>query len=533
MKKNKLLLYTVATGLLLIPSWYEWGHGLIMLIAFVPLLFVEDYLDNHKKTYRSFTAFLYAFVAFLIWNAGTTWWIFNASAVGMVVAFLYSTIAMSIVFWLFHISKRNLGPGFGYFALIIFWISFEHLYFKAEISWPWLTLGHGFAYNVRFIQWYDTTGVLGGSLWILLSNILIFLFIKKLVVAGNQNSLKGVGLLAVLIVIIPIIISLTKFYTYEEKSKPVDVVIIQPNIDPYKKFVDIPSVEQTRNQLNAALPLADEHVDYFVAPETSINNNIWLDQLDYVPDIRLIKSFLKKYPKAKYVVGITSYKRYEPGEKLSVTARPLTGTEYYYDSYNSAIQIDSTGKIPVYHKSQLVVGVEKMPYTKYLKFLKNLTLRLGGTFRSHGTQEFRENFISPQDSISIAPVICWESVFGEFVSDYIKKGANFIFVITNDGWWGNTPGHRQHNSLSCIRAIETRRSVARSANTGISCFINQRGEVGKKLTWWKYGAIRDTINANDKITFYVKHGNYIAHIAMFMAALVLLMTMVRGITRKS
>ena len=107
-----------------------------------------------------------------------------------------------------------------------------------------------------------------------------------------------------------------------------------------------------------------------------------------------------------------------------------------------------------------------------------------------------------------------------------------IFVITNDGWWHDTPGHRQHNALSSIRAIETRRSVARSANTGVSSFINQRGEVLNKLTWWERGAIRNTINANDTITFYVKHGDYIGRTALWVSVLLLAAVFVRFFMKK-
>jgi apolipoprotein N-acyltransferase len=137
--------------------------------------------------------------------------------------------------------------------------------------------------------------------------------------------------------------------------------------------------------------------------------------------------------------------------------------------------------------------------------------------------------------VRVATVICYESVYGEFVTGYVKKGANLIFVLTNDGWWGDTPGYHQHNAFSSIRAIETRRSVARSANTGISSFINQRGEVLQKLSWWQRGAIKDTINANDSITFYVKYGDYIGRVARFFSLLVVLLLvagMLKGLGKK-
>ncbi len=525
--KKRLIFYSVLSGLLLVPPWYQWGHGFVVLIALIPLLFVEDYLDEKKEEYRSVKMFIYALLTFSIWNLGATWWIVNATVIGVVFSVIVNSTLVSAVFWIFHITKRKLGRHPGYFALIVYWITFEHFYLNAEITNPWLTLGHAFNYNIKLIQWYDVTGVIGGSLWVLVVNILLFGIAKQYINQRNLKNLRSSIIIAVFIIILPVTISLVRFYTYKEVSNPRNIVVLQPNIDPYQKFIAIPSMQQTQIQLELAEKYVDEYTDYVVGPETSINNSIWMDQVEYVPDIRMIRSFMNKYPKLKYVVGVQCYKRYKAGDKLTTTARKIPGTNIYYDSYNAAMQLDSTYYVPFYFKSQLVVGVEKMPYTRYLKFLKGLTIKLGGTFRSWGTQDYRGTFLSPQDSIRIGPVICWESVFGEFVTGYIKNGANYIFVITNDGWWGDTPGYHQHNAISCVRAIETRRSIARSANTGISCFINQRGEVLQELGWWKRGAIKGTINANDKLTFYVRHGDFIPGIARFFALLILLYTIVR------
>jgi apolipoprotein N-acyltransferase len=129
-------------------------------------------------------------------------------------------------------------------------------------------------------------------------------------------------------------------------------------------------------------------------------------------------------------------------------------------------------------------------------------------------------------------VICYESVFGEYVTEYIKKGSNLIFVITNDGWWGDTPGHRQHFTFSRLRAIETRRSIARSANTGISAFIDQRGDAFQVTRYWEPDVIRQTINANDKMTFYVRYGDYIGRLSSFVAIVLVLIAMSFRLKRK-
>lgn len=522
MNSFKKTLYAVISGIILSLGWYPWGTGLFLLIGFVPLLLVEENICGEAGRRKGQKVFLYASVAFITWNAAATWWIFNASFVGMVAAFVVTTLFMTIPFWLYSFTKRNMGRRAGYISLVLFWLAYEFAYTHGEISWPWLTLGNGFLYDHRLIQWYEITGVMGGSLWILVTNLLIFEIIRLYLNRSKKRVIRSLLIITLLVIIIPITASLIRYYTYHEIKDPREIVVVQPNIDPYMKFNDIPPLEQTAIQVRLAAKYVTPSTDYVVCPETSVMDNIWIDQIKQVPDIRMIKNFVEQHGKLKYITGILCYKHYTAANKTP-TARELGGQpNEWFDEFNSAIQIDTTPKIPIYNKSKLVVGVEKMPYPGLLKILKPLTLHLGGTFRSEGTQKEREVFRSADDSVAVAPVICYESVYGEFVTGYIKKGANIIFVITNDGWWGDTPGHRQHNALSTIRAIETRRSVARSANTGTSSFIDQRGDILEKLTWWKRGALRHDLNLNNHITFYVKHGDFIASTAFYLSFLMLL-----------
>jgi apolipoprotein N-acyltransferase len=533
MKKYRLLLYSLASGLLLTPGWFVWGTGLTLLFALVPLLFIEDYFYQNRINHRSHKVLIYSAIAFLTWNILTTWWIKNASLVGMFLAITINTVLMSGVFWLFHITRRNAGSGPAYFGLIVYWLVYEHFYLNGEISWPWLNLGNGFMNDIHVIQWYEFTGTFGGTLWVLLSNILLFLIIRGFT-NHNQPRINFALLITwILLISVPITYSIIRFRTYNETSNPREIVIVQPNIDPYnEKFGGMEASRQMEKMLKLVSAAATTRTNYFVAPETFINDNVWEDEMKDNQSIKAIYQFLEKYPGAKFIVGLTYYKAYPDTNVTSTTARPIPGTDLYYDSFNAAAQLDSTDDIQIYIKSKLVVGVEKMPYTRYLGFLENLTLKLGGTFRSHGTQEFRESLFAPDDSIGVATVICYESVYGEFVTEYIKAGANYIFVITNDGWWGNTPGHRQHLGFSSLRAIETRRSVARSANTGISAFINQKGEILMQTKYWTPATLRTELNANDIYTFYVKHGDYIARWAYFFSLIVVLYTIVRAILRR-
>ena len=129
--------------------------------------------------------------------------------------------------------------------------------------------------------------------------------------------------------------------------------------------------------------------------------------------------------------------------------------------------------------------------------------------------------------------ICYESVYGDYYRDYVLKGAHAMTINTNDGWWSNTPGYMQHLRYASLRAIETRRSIARSANTGISAFINQKGERVAELEWWQENCMSGTLNLNDELTFFVKHGDYIGRLATFMFTLLALMYFTLFVTKKA
>jgi apolipoprotein N-acyltransferase len=534
MTRSRLLSLSILSGLLLVPAWYEAGTGLILLFAFIPLLFLEDYFFENKSEHRPHKAFLYAIITFFTWNLAATWWLWNATPAGMFAAIIINTSLMSLTFWLVHITRRNTSSGMGHFAFITYWLAYEHFYTYAEVNWPWLNLGNGFANDILFIQWYEFTGAFGGTFWILLVNVLGFHLLKHYIQHRTLNGKLIQASILAGVVLFPIGYSLIRFSSYQEKNDPKEIVVIQPNIDPYgAKFGGMEMERQMEILLDLADSLGTTGTDYFVAPETFINDNIWEENLYTNQSMQSVYHFVRdKYPASHFVVGLTYYKLYPAGEGKSETARPLSGGDDWYDMYNAAAQVDSSHQQQVYIKSKLVIGVETMPYPEYLGFLRKLTLRLGGSFRSNGYQEFRENLYSQDDSTGIAPVICYESIFGEFITGYLKENAGFIFVITNDGWWGDTPGYRQHHSYSRLRAIENRRSVARSANTGTTSLINQKGEILQRTNYWEPAAIRGELNANEKLTFYTMHGDYIARIAYFFSLIIALYTITRVIINR-
>jgi apolipoprotein N-acyltransferase len=247
----------------------------------------------------------------------------------------------------------------------------------------------------------------------------------------------------------------------------------------------------------------------------------------------MLKDLAFKYPRASIVTGLVSYRSY-PASTFPPTksARKTDESGIYFDHFNSALKIDTGNKIEVYHKSKLVPGIEMQFSNSVGKLISNLLPYLGGTKWGYGMQEERICFENTLTSQKIAPVICYESVFGEYVTNYIKKGANAIFIITNDGWWKNTNGYKHHLYYASARAIETRRPVVRTANTGISCLIDIRGRKSKETEWWTQTVVKGEISSENRITPYVKYGDYILRIASLTSVIMLIIIFIAIPIRK-
>jgi len=519
---NYKLSLSVISGFLLSVGWLLLGLGWVMLFAFVPILFILDKQLDIRKRSKASEFSLYCLISFVIWNTISTYWIYKATIPGAIAVILIYSILMAGVMFLSFRTFELLGRRIGLMVFVTNWVAFEYLFMNSQISWPWLVLGNAFADNVSLIQWYEFTGHLGGSVWILIVNVLIYELLKSIIEKKEKRLLLKLYGILFIFLIVPLGYSFIKYHTYEEISNPVEVVIIQPNIDPYNEKFSVPVQSQLDKIIEIAELYSDNEVDYFIAPETAITYGVWENDICNNNYIKFIREFLEDNPQAKFIIGANTLNKYPGGKDKTETAVESGNSGNYFDIFNTSLQIDTSLNVGIYHKSKLVPGIEMLPYPKLFWFLKDLMLDLGGMTGSHGTQKEREVFKNQRLNLSIGVPVCYESVYGQFISEFVLKGADVLFLITNDGWWGNTPGYKQHLNLSRLRAIETRRSIARSANTGISCIINQKGDIVRSLEWWHSGAIRGYLNANDKITFYVKNGDYLARMSVVISALVLL-----------
>lgn len=510
--KNKnvrnLVLSLISAALFSIP-WC--GGGVFSLfLAFIPLLIIAD--SSNKKT-----LFFWSSFTITAWTIATTYWVAYATIWGVVAASVASIVIFSVPFFTYKIVRAKAPKALAYTVFVTAWIACEYLYLHNEqVSHPWLMLGNGFANSVKFIQWYEYFGALGGSLWVLIVNLIAY--------ESLSNSSKKLAITAVSFIAIPITISMVMYYTYEEKHDPISVSVIQPNIDPYKDKFDGMSQYEQDNLIQSLIKKSPKNINYILAPETSTSGV----NIDYSIQNRSVRSYSElmrsNYPNSELIIGASMHRLYPQSDELPTpTARKSANG--YYDGINGSLLISGSDKEnQTYIKSKLVIGVEMVPCPEILNKIKFGSIDLGGMSGALLTPKEITNYKSTINNREIltASTICYESIYGDFMTKFIRKGAEVIFVITNDGWWGDTFGYKQHFAFSRLRAIETRRSVARSANTGISGFVNQRGDVLETLGWDKRGILTADINLNDKLTFYSIYGDSVGRVSSYIFILSLL-----------
>ena len=500
-----------------------------IFIGFVPFLKMEQEISDAFPGTSKWRIFKLTYHGLLLWNILTTYWVTNTAFLAGLFAIFVNALLMTIPFMAYHVVKKKLAPRLALPSFIAFWISFEYFHLNWELSWPWLTLGNTFAKFPSWVQWYEYTGVFGGTLWILAVSMMLFVIWHK---AESLKRIKSKALIRpVLIVLVPIIVSVCWYYSYEEKGLKRTVAVVQPNYNPHSEKFEVPFEDQLDRFIQLSDDIVDSSTNYLLFPETSfqgdhstLNNNV---------HVRKIRQFMRQHPDLICITGINGYAFVDDSLKHASTSRPYVsrGDTSYWESYNSAIQLSNDiSDIPVYLKSKLVPGPENFPYHQLFFFMKGMVNQLGGTTAGLKTQKQRSVFTSQHGRV--APVICYESIYGEFCTGYIRKGAQAIFIVTNDGWWDNTGGHKQHLMFASLRAIECRRSIARSANTGISGYINQRGDRFGLTEYEVADAIQNEVYMNDSITFYVKWGDIIARIAIFTSIILFLNALVKHVTSK-
>ncbi len=233
-------------------------------------------------------------------------------------------------------------------------------------------------------------------------------------------------------------------------------------------------------------------------------------------------------------------KIYASNENIPPSAKKMKGSDIAYDSYNSIFLFEPEKRnIQVYHKIKLVPFSERIPYLDAYPFLINFLEWGVGisnwgigkdstifSFNFSDTLFLNKNINSNTEKVNFWAMVCYESIFPGFVSEFVKKGAEFLVIVTNDSWFGNSSGPYQHNQFAVLRAIENRRSIVRCANGGVSSFIDPIGRIQKKSQFNTETILIDKIELNSYQTFYTKYGDVFSKFSLYISIVIILISFI-------
>lgn len=522
MKINKATL----SGILLALSFPPLPFWQFAFIAFLPmLLFIEKKIEGNDKS----NFFWNIYLIFFIYHTSSNWWISSfqeqtdpflmASGFAMDI---FHPFFFFIPVYIYYRIRRKFGFKLAAPLFPAIWTGWEYFHNLGEFSYPWLALGNTQIYNLTWIQLIDITGIFGASFLIVLVNTAL-LIIYKNISSGKVKNKPGINLswfiLILAIILIPVIYGFTKIEEFEDENinnESIAIGIIQPNKFPWAKWSagEIDQIK-TMMQISDSLKKVNPNIKLFLWPETSILSvrrygfneakDLWFLQ-DWVDssNITLLSGFVHRYI-------------YKENEKKQITARPYGDTGKFYEHFNSALLLNPNSKAQTYHKMKLTPFAERIPNVDYFSFLMDY-IKWGVGISSWGLGQDQHN-LNMADSTKIGNIICIESIYPEFCKNFADQGAEFLTIITNDSWYDGTPGPEQHWLIARIRAIENRRYIARSANSGVSGFIAPNGKEISRLAQYKMSGIEGSVKKMDEKSFYTQNGDVLARSMMYLGAI--------------
>lgn len=513
MKQNstthRILLVLLSVALLSL-GWLG-VTGFTLLVALIPLLIISENLSDSARDFWRMLG--WATLTFMLWSAVTVWWVWNATPLGPLAAGLVGTFYNLCGIMLYHYTSKRAPRALAYTMLVAVWIAAEWAYNSADVmTFPWLLLGHGFSVDSWAVQWYEYTGIFGGTLWALVSNIAIFEVLRTRTATAKVRA--GV------IVVLPVIVSVVLLLTYKPSEHTTQISVVQPNVPCYQAKRKARGKMNPTGDIMRLMNSVPASSSFVLLPESSlayIPSVGSIDEAQFFFVESLLDQMIDDTAVTKLITGASTTVRYGDNKATS-TARFNDGYGWY-DRYNTALLVNNEGEVEdIYHKGKLVIGVEAVPFRDLFDYFE---IDLGGVTGQLGWGE--EHKIFENNGVKIGPSICYEGLYGGYFAGFALRGAEVMALISNDGWWGNTIGHRRLFDFCRLRAIETRRAVARSANTGISGFISPTGSViGDRLEWDEEGVLTAEVELRSEKTVYTIYGDWIARISTFVAVLTLL-----------
>ncbi len=482
-RKDRILL--ILSGILMGVAFppFPFPLTLFLFVGLIPYL----YVIQKKKTLAEINRASY--LTFFIFSIITIYWVgswqkesdpFLMIAGGTLLFF--EPILFLIPSTLFYLARKSFSENIALLLFPFFWACYEYLFMLTDISFPWLTLGHGLAEFVPFIQIADIVGAVGLSIIVIYLNI--FLFKSFISFKKSYKKFKINLSIAVLLFALVLGYGFYRIESFHISQKKIRVGLIQPNLDPWDKWNITNLNKLIRSYIDLSKEAVNKGARLIIWPETALP--VFLTDGSHNAELDSIYYFLIKN-NVYLMTGMPDIKYYYPGEKIPENVKNNKIGNTYYATYNGILLLSPNSRyIQHYGKMKLVPFGEKVPFVNQLPFLGKLinwSVGISSWNVGRDTVNFEipnltesDNSSQTKDSISINGLVCYESVFPYFVTNFVQRGAKLIAVVTNDSWYGKSSGPYQHKEISVLRAVENRRTVIRAANGGISCIINPLGE---------------------------------------------------------
>ncbi|TAG06822.1 MAG: apolipoprotein N-acyltransferase [Cytophagia bacterium] len=489
-------------------SFYFW---FFIFIFFLPILWLENEVYTKKLKKRYF--FIWIWLIFLFINVSVLYWTVNDTLISSIILYVCNGLLMSLPILLFCVLHRRLEKllteKYVYVGFGLFWLSFEYLHSLSDFAFPFLNLGNIFSSIPQIIQWFSITGILGGSFWVLLVNVFIFITYQK---STHQNIFT-----LIFLVVMPIFISFLMLYTTEKDKETKEILIMHPNMVRYGQDALL-HIEQINKYTEIINKNITKNTDYVLMPETAIQIKQWRHLLDNHLPTLFFQQITKKYPKLKIIAGVITSEY----SKDSIETEKEKYTNKHFKTYNAMIQIDNTKNVQWRTKSKLVPYEERRPY--YLDWFSPIYFYFGGE-RWNYTKNLgiENNFFEDNISgLNVVPLICYESFFDEFATTKMNQKTMFLTCSANEVWYKNTEGITQEFEKIRLLAICTSKSVARSSDFGGSGLVDKQGNVLVKLDNDKKDFLLVNIPINTKNTLFMYWGEIIGKIALFFMLFIIL-----------
>lgn len=495
---NRPWVLSAMSAIFLSLSFPPFDAAILQLPALIFLFRISILAKTKGELFR------YTYPCFVLWNLFTTYWLMMASIPAGIAAILANALLMVIPLLLIrYLLRSGLHPWPASILVASVWTTYEFLHHNWDLSWPWLTLGNAWSNLTPIIQFISVTGVLGISFWVLLTSTLFFFAIERSL--SKKWLITGFAVLLLLPAV-----SLISYSTYQaDRGDPVEIAIIQPNSDSYEPYGGHSSLRALlENLLQLSGTVTSDETDLIIWPENAVDSAIDANH----SFLQVISDSLDAWD-ASLITGAGFVQFYDESNKPNVYRESSSGS--FYNVYNSALYLTPEEPLSVYKKNKLVPIVERFPFVDFLEKVDYFNWIDWSSIVGYG-RGFAPTLFNVKETATPA-LICYDSVFPGWVNRFVKNGAGFLTIITNDGWWGDSNGHKQHFAYARLRAIEQRMWIARSANNGISGIIGPDGSIIKETEYWTEDAFAHTIYNSDNHTFFSRFGNWMGYLSLFLS----------------